>query len=154
MKSCLWVTNRLRACQLKLATRPIKDNRWLGSTTGHLIKGNLLMRSSYFSCKRCHTRRLLSWWEISTIQISPEKTTQEAASNPGDSWSLLTITFWLKKAFLDLVLASADKIVKEIKISSSLCCWAGEKNQQTKWLLGKVPGKWKKGNITLMFKER
>lgn len=93
MKSCLWVTNRLRACQLKLATRPIKDNWWLGSTTGHLIKGNLLMRSSYFSCKRCHTRRLLSWWEISTTQISAEKTTQEAASNPGDSWGLLTITF-------------------------------------------------------------
>ena len=42
------------------------------------------------------------------------------------------------------------------RLRSAAACAAGlvKKKQQTKWLSGKVPGKWKKGNITLMFKER
>jgi len=57
VKSCLWETviNRLRACGLKLGNGPMKDIRWLGSTTGHKIKGILLIRPSCFSCKRCCT---------------------------------------------------------------------------------------------------
>ena len=41
-----------------------------------------------FSYKRHHSHRHSSWWGISTTCVSAGKI-EQAASNPGDSWSLL-----------------------------------------------------------------
>jgi len=82
----------LRACGLELGTRLIRDIWWLGSTTGSLIKGSLLMRPSCFSCKRCHTHRLSSRWGISTTRMSAGKAIHWDANNPGESWRALRIS--------------------------------------------------------------
>jgi len=48
----------LRACLLRIGTRPIKNSWWSGSTTAHLIKWSLLMRPSCFSCHVPHLQTL------------------------------------------------------------------------------------------------
>lgn len=61
--------DQLRAYGFQSRIGSGKDIWRLGSATGHLSRGSLLSRPSCFSCKKCHARRFLSRWRISTTRI-------------------------------------------------------------------------------------
>lgn len=118
--------NKLKVCGVKIRTKPIKDIRWLISSSDHLFKGNLLMKPC-FSYKRCHAQALSLTGNFNYTSMG--KTTQHASSNPADSWSPLTITslfrYWIDQIveeLLDLMLTGVEELIKEIKTGGILGC--------------------------------
>lgn len=94
VKICLWRT----AMWVKISDQGNEGNFMvLGSNTGCLIKGSLLMKPFCSSYRRHYARRLLSCWGTSTVLISAGKVAQWAVGNPtggGDSWNAWRITSW------------------------------------------------------------
>ena len=130
VKCCLWETvmNSLRACGLKLGTRTIKDSWWLESTTGYLIKGSLLMRPSYFCCKRHHIHRLSSWWGNFNHPDSQWKNNTVSCKQSRKLLDSIDDNFLFQildrstrvEALLDLVLTNVEEVIQEAKTGGSL----------------------------------